>query len=255
MIRSILWSLVYMFLLATVSSAQSLLYFPQIVDGTATGTQWSSALAITNTAAVGTAAASGTLTFTEEDGLPWNIALFDEQQRFVGSGSVSFQLSGGQTKIFLSNGAGPLNQGFATISSNLPVTGTALFFEFSISGTNTNRVSEAGVLPATPLTRQAILTVQDGSVSTAVAVANPGTGSANITFQLLDTNGVSSLASVGRTLSAKNHTAFFVNQLFPNIPSQFFGTLRITSDVPLITTGLVFEKNGQFATLAVFPLQ
>ena len=251
--RKIILSFVFVIVCATVCSAQSLLYFPQIADGIQGSTQWTSALAVTDTAAPGAATANGTITFTQDNGTPLNVALFDERNSFVGSGnSFSFQITGGQTKFYFTNGAGTLSQGFATVSSNLPVTGTAVFFEGVVNG---GLISQAGVVPATPLTRQAILAVQDDSVSTAVAVANPGNSTATATFQLLDTTGVSSLASVTRTVAAHNHTAFFINQLFPNLPSQFYGTLRITSDSSLVTTGLLFQTSGQFATLAVFPLQ
>jgi hypothetical protein len=94
----------------------------------------------------------------------------------------------------------------------------------------------------------------DGANS-AVAVVNPGTATANITFQLLDTNGTAAAPSVTKTLAANNHTAFFINQLFPNLGSFFIGTVRITSDIPVVSTALIFEHNGQFSTVPVFALQ
>src|SRR5581483_3295687 len=90
---------------------------------------------------------------------------------------------------------------------------------------------------------------------TGVAIANPANAATNVSFQLLDLNGVAALPSVTRPIAAKNHTAFFISQLFTNVPANFLGTLRITSDVGVVTTALVFSSNGTFATIPVFPLQ
>ena len=252
--KSILRSFVFLFVFAGVCSAQSI-YFPQVANGIQGNTQWSTAVALTNPAVPGSAAAAGTLTFTQDNGTPLTVSLFDEQSHFLGTGDTfSFQIAGGQTKFYFSNGVGALAQGYATALATVPLTGTAVFFEGVVNG---SLISQAGVIPASPLARQGIIAVQDSDVSTAIAVANPGNSTSNITFQLLDTTGAFALPSVSRAVTAHNHTAFFINQLFPNFPAQFFGTLRIiTADAtPVVATGLLFQSGGQFATLAVFPVQ
>ena len=113
------------------------------------------------------------------------------------------------------------------------------------------RVGEAGVSAATPLTQQSVFVVEDKN-DTGVAFANIGTAAASITFQLFDTSGVA-FSTVTRTLAAKNHTAFFVSQLFSGLPKKFYGTMRITSNTPLVATALLFEETGQFATLPIIP--
>src|SRR5439155_26147631 len=127
--------------------------------------------------------------------------------------TFTIQIAGGQTKVFFSNGVGALATGYATVLATAQLTGTAVFFEGTVGG---NLISQAGVVPATPLARQGLPAGQDSDVSTAIAVANPGSSTANLTFQLLDTNGASTLPSVTRTVTSHNHTAFFINQLFPN---------------------------------------
>jgi hypothetical protein len=255
-----LLSLALVVLAAGVCSAQSVLYFPQFVDG-AQNVQgdvgWVSAIAVTNAAAPGTAAASGTITLTKDDGTPMNITLLDENNAPVGN---TFQLAGGQTKFFVSpqsggNGLRPFNSGFATVTSNLPVTGGLIFIEFNSQGP----FATAGVPATTALTRQATVVVvthgnnANNNDNTGVAVVNPGTGTATITFQLLDKSGSLVVPQVTRTLAANNHTAFFVSDLFANAPPNVFGTLRMTSDMPIASTALFFAGSA-FGTFPIVPL-
>jgi hypothetical protein len=258
--NNLLWSLALVLFIAGIGSAQTTLYFPQFVDGAQNpqgGVSWGTAIAITNAAALGTPAASGTITLTKDGGTPMNITLFDENNAPAGN---TFQLAGGQTKFFVSpqlNGDNiqPFNSGFATVTSNLPVTGGLIFFEGNSEGT----FATAAVPASAALTRQATLVVVDhpnsvnNANNTGVAVANPGTSTANITFQLLDKSGNSIAPQVTRTVAANNHTAFFVTDLFPNAPVPIFGTLRIISDIPIATTALFFEGHT-FSTFPIFAL-
>src|SRR5262249_9158417 len=233
--------------------AQSVLYFPQFVDGVQGTVLWGSAIALTNPAAIGAPAATGTITLTQDNGTPLNVPLFDENHA---PASNTFQLAGGQTKFFNSPvlngnvGFGQFSSGFVTVTSSLPITGGLVFFE---AGANGAVIGEAGVLSATPLMRQATVVVKDNNSSTGVAVANPG-GTANLRFQLLDTSGAEIAPQVTRTLAANNHTAFFVGDLFPSVTSKIFGTMRIISDVPIVSTALLFSL-GSFATLPSVPVQ
>ena len=235
----------------TACSGQSTLYFPQIADGAqGGGINWISCLGLTNTASPGAPAATGSITFTQDNGSPWSLALIDETSQPVGTGStISFQLAGAETRFYCTTGVSPVATGFATVTSGPTVTGGAAFLEFADNGNTA--AGSAGVLAASPLTQQMIFVAR--GEQTAVAIANHGTSTATITFQLLDKNGAVVLPSVTRTLAAKNHSALFANQLFPNIPARFFGTLRITSSIPLVATSLIFDS--QFYTVPVFSLQ
>src|SRR5213593_3394840 len=104
--KRIFWSLVWILVTCIFCSAENTLYFPQIADGFQTnGTVWITGIAITNTAAQGTALASGTITFTQENGTPWVIGYNDGQGGPNASGSsIPFQVAGGQTKLFVSKG-------------------------------------------------------------------------------------------------------------------------------------------------------
>jgi hypothetical protein len=253
--RNIILSLVLLLFATGVCSAQTVLYFPQFVDGVqlAAGVGWISVIAVTNTAALGTPAASGTVTLTNDNGTPLNLALTDENGQPAGN---TFQLAGGQSKLFYSpqgaaNGPLPFNIGFATLTSNLPVSATSAFIEFNLQGVP---IAVAGVPASTPLTRQAIIATKDtGGSNTALAAANPGVGTATITFQLLDKSGTQIGSLATRTLLANSHTAFFLSELFPSAPTVVLGTLRITSDKAIVTTSLIFE-GATFGTLPIFPL-
>jgi hypothetical protein len=252
--KSVILSFALVLLVAGVCSAQSVLYFPQFVDGLQGNVLWATAMAVTNPAGLGTPAANGTITLTQDNGTPLSVTFFDENHVATGN---TFQLAGGQTKLFNSpvlNGtpAGlAFSSGFATETSNLPVTAGLVFYEASLTG---GLVGAAGVLSSAPLTRQATVVVKDTNTNTAVAVANPGAGTATLTFQLLDKSGVDMAPQVVRALPANNHTAFFVPDLFPSVTSKIYGTMRITSDVPIVSTALLFSL-GSFATVPLFPLQ
>ena len=99
--KNIVLSLVLLLFASGVCSAQTVLYFPQFVDGVqlAAGVGWISVIVVTNPAALGTPAASGTITLTGDNGSPLNLALVDDNGQPVGN---TFQLTGGQTKIFQS---------------------------------------------------------------------------------------------------------------------------------------------------------
>src|SRR5215475_6915126 len=97
--KHIVCSLVLVLFAASLCSAQSVLYFPQFVDGSSGQGFWASAVAISNPAAAGTATASGTVTVTKFDGTPLNITFVDDG---LAPTTNTFQLAGGQTKIFYS---------------------------------------------------------------------------------------------------------------------------------------------------------
>jgi hypothetical protein len=237
--------------LSGTGSAQSVLYLPQIADGQAGAAVWTTSIEITNP--VSTGVATGTITFTQDNGEAFNVRFTDQQGHLVGGGNtISFQLATGQTNFFSSTAAGPLTVGFATVTSNLPVAVGAVFVETSIT-TRTN-IAQAGVAAATPLARQAIFATVTRTVDTGVAIANPNTTTANITLQLVDTNGVVAFPASNMTLPPNNHTAKFVSQLFPAAAPSFYGTLQIISQTPLVTTPLFFQSDGTFTTVPVISL-
>ena len=252
--RPIVWSLAVVVLAASLCSAQSVLYFPQFVDGSPGQGFWGSAIAVSNPAVSGTAAVSGTITVTKFDGSPLNITFVDDSMVPTTS---TFQLAGGQTKIFYSPTLGgnlqPFVNGFATVTSSAPVAAGLVFLE---GNSSFSVISQAGVPGVTPLTRQASVAIRNTAENTGVAVAYPGTGTANVTYQLLDKSGALIVPAVTKTLGANNQTAFYITDLFPSLPAQIAGTLRITSDQPVVAVALLIAlPQGLLSTIPVFPVQ
>jgi hypothetical protein len=249
--------LIWMLSSTVLCIAQNTVYFPQVADGQAGGYGWNTIVVVTNPAAIGTSPASGTLTFTQDNGNAFNLQFTDLNNQPAGSGNtIPFQISGGQTRFYLSSGTGVLATGYGTVTSNLPVTAMAIFQEFQTSG---SPVASAGVPPATPLTRQAVVFYEGAGGSsgdnsdTGVAIANPNNTAASVTLQLLNANGTAALPPSTISIPAGNHTAKFISQLFSGTAGMN-GTMQITSSVGVVTTALYFNGNGTFFSAPVITL-
>jgi hypothetical protein len=241
--KRVLCACVFVFSVAATSFGQTTFYYPHVANGVLGGTVWKTTIFLTNPAATGTATASGTITFTKDDansnaaGSPFTISFIDENGNPTGSGNtLSFQIAGGQSRKFTSTGTGTYAGGFATVTSNQPINGTAIFSEFDTAG---RLIAEAGVPAGSAVTRQAIFVDTVGGFNVGVAFANPGTGTANVTLNLLNSSAVTVMTTT-QTLGSGNHKAAFVTELFPGAP-QLSGTMQIVSNQPLSAIALRFD--------------
>jgi hypothetical protein len=185
--------------------------------------------------------------------------------------STRLLLSSGTVRTTSTTGNGSVVQaGYATVELNSGSTpyGAAVF---SVSK-NGIVVSEAGV-PASPPTTRARIFIESRSsfaakfdreasgtisINTGFAMANQGSGTATITFQLRDSGG-NNLAVGHGTLPPNSHVARFIDelrQMAPDfiLPSNFttstgFGSLEITSDQPLSIVALRLVANQRGETL------
>ena len=241
---TLLWILVT----AALASAQSTGYFPQIANGIQNdGVTWKTTIYVTNPAPSGTFEANGTVTFTTSNGSSFPISFIDSTGASAGTGTISFSLTGGQTKKFVSTGTGALVVGYGTLSSNFTVYGVALFSEFAANGT---LISEASYQSTPGGTKQSILVDTQSGFDTGIAYANPNQSGVTITFQLMNTSGIAVTPSTQQTLSGRQQTAVFVKGgLFPSAP-PLAGTLQIlTPGAPISVVGLRFSSTGLFTTL------
>jgi hypothetical protein len=261
----------YIFATMGICTGQSTLYFPQIAEGVQSdGIDWGMIIAITNSGGMN---ANVTLTLLKEDGTPFppiNLKQYGAGgPQNLNQSSITFQLTVGQTTVFISPGESgqsttALQTGYAVVTSNpSSVAGTVIFSEVGPGG----RIAQAGVFSATPLSNFETLAIAPSpafptniypanTATSAIALTNPSDSDALVTFVLVDGNDQpSSLSPVGRRLAAHTHTAFFVNQLFPNMAANLTigGMLRVVSNAPLAATALLFQSNGQFATIPIIP--
>jgi hypothetical protein len=153
--------------------------------------------------------------------------------------------------------SGTLQAGFAkaTVNSGNAPYGTAVF---SVAQNNVI-VSEAGV-PASPPTTSArvFIDFRSGVVNTGVALVNPGSFAANITYTLREASGQIVVTGHG-SLTASTHVAKFIDQLVDiapdfNLPADFptttqFGSLELSSDQPVSVVALRLTTNQRGETL------
>ncbi len=260
--KRVTMTLILMFAAVALGRAQTTtvtVYLPQFVGGMAGSIAWKSHIVVANGAAAGTGATTGTITFTQDDGTPMNIAiyLYDANTLLpAGSGNtIAFSLSGGETRYFIMANAPniPLLSGYAKIASALPLI-VGETFEQDDAATG-DALAIGGVAAAAPLVRQAATAIKTGNTSIGLAYANPNGAAAPVTFQLTTMTGAAVGPPVTKTVPANSHAALFMDQLFPNMPNNFFGSVQITagSATPLVATTLIFVSNI-FGTIPMIPL-
>src|SRR5262245_25988326 len=171
--------------IATAQAGQYVFYFPQITSGTYDGGSWTTTIFLTN--AAGDRPASGTVVFTRSDGGAYNLPWIDDVGRPIGSGNtINVSLNPAETRKYVSVANGPVTRGFATITANAALLGSALFTQFNAAG---QMIGEAAVPLSIPLGKQAIFVDTTGGFKTAFAIANPQNANLEVHFELMNTVG------------------------------------------------------------------
>jgi hypothetical protein len=250
--KRVLLTVVLILTASVIASAQTIFYFPQVVNGIQGSVIWKTTVLLTNP---GTATASGVISFSADNpnpgaaGSPMTLTLTDENGQTGTSSTFTFSIPPNGTRRLISDGGGPLVSGFATVIPNSGrVAGTAIFSEFDSAG---NLLAEAGVPSAIASTRQAIFVDTINSYNIGIAYANPGSGTASIKLDLLNSSAQSVLSTtLSQVLGPGNHTQGFTFQMFPTAPSTMAGTMQISSDTPLAAIALRFDPTlSKFTTL------
>ncbi len=239
--KRVLFSIVFMLAVSSVGSAQSFTYyFPQI----AVGGGWRTTIFISNASASGTA--SGSITFTKSDSSGFAANWTDEMGNNASGGgnTISFQLGAGMSRKYTSVGDMPLTVGYAMVSANGSVLGTAMFTQLDGGG---NILAEAGVPMGIPLGRQAVFVDTTGGFRTGVAIANPNTALLEIHFELLNNAGQVVTTAV-RNLSGNQQMALFPDELFPG-QAPMVGRLQFWCTNPMVSVALRFSPSAQFTTM------
>lgn len=154
----------------------------------------------------------------------------------------------------------PIQSGYAVITpATTSGTGLVVFETFGLRGNEGNAGAlQAGVLPA-DLTTNAILFVDSSgrlSKNLGVAIVNPNSANVNVSMTLRADDGTRLATKTVNVLSHEQKSQF-VTELFkdePSVPSDFTGTLAITSagssNLAVSVTGLRF-RGKNFSTLPV----
>jgi hypothetical protein len=250
--KRILSIMLWIFLPAGMALAQQTFYFPQIADGRdpSAATHWHTTVFLSNQSA---ATASGTVTLYQSSGSAMNISFVDENNAPAAVGNqISFQIPPGQTRKYTSVASGALLVGYAVVTANVAIAGNAMFAHWT-NPPNERLVSEAGVPGASLMTRQAVFADTQFGFNTGVAVANPGSSAAAITFQLVNSDG-QVLASTTQTLGAGQHVARFATELFGSVPAMA-GRLQVISATGVATMALRFDSTYEnFTTMFPFSI-
>jgi hypothetical protein len=240
--KRVLFSVLLIAAASAAASAQSFTYyFPQIAAGDA----WRTTIFISNASPSGVA--SGVITLSTSSGEPFNANWTDETggNASGGGSTIPFQLAAGQSHKFTTVGDLPLTVGYAKVSANASVLGTAMFTQLDEWG---NMISEAGVPMAIPLGKQAVFVDTHGGFRTGVAIANPNSAALDLHLELLDTNGQLVAATV-RRVAPFQHMAFFTDELFPDAPPMV-GRLQFWCTNPVVAVALRFSTGAAFTTMA-----
>src|SRR5688572_14555581 len=170
---------------AAICAAQSTIYYPHIVNGALGGHNFKTTIFLTNPAANGGGAVSGTVAFKSDGanlgatGSELSLTVTTGSGQVLTGTSIPFQLTGGQSLKLATSGSGAFVMGFAVVTSTGPVSGTATFADFTNGGILTG---EAGVPAVAAVPRQTIFVDTMGGYKVGVAYANPASSSASVTL-------------------------------------------------------------------------
>ena len=238
--KRVLFSLAFIIAVSAAASAQSFTYyFPQV----AVGGGWRTTVFLSNATA---GPASGSITFTANNGSPFFTNWLDENGNNLTNGNnvINFQLASGESRKFVSMDDHPLVAGYAMVSANASVLGTAMFSLLDGAG---NITAEAGVPMAIPLGKQAVFVDTTSGFRTGVAIANPNSGDLEVHFELLTDTG-QLLSSTIRTLGGFQHISLFTDELFPG-QGAMVGRLQYWCTNPMVSVALRFSPTVQFTTM------
>ncbi len=134
----------------------------------------------------------------------------------------------------------PVQSGWALLTSSAPLEGVALFQFWS----QTRLITEAGVSRSVPVKAAQLYCTSLGDVSTGVGIANVSAQLMKVAFTLTSLNG-SLVATAERELGASQHSALFINELFPDVSSidEFEGVLKVQAPGEFVATVVRFQSS------------
>ncbi|GAB4254824.1 MAG: hypothetical protein Kow00109_30080 [Acidobacteriota bacterium] len=229
-------------------------YFPQVADGTAAGITLQSTIVLVNAGEP----TSARLSFFDSTGTPWTP---DLGVASTAEGTFDLQLpAGGAVRLTTPGDPDSIAVGYAVLEAPETVDGTVVFSgKDAATGVS---LFEAGVPATSPVQRFTIFVDTRGDLNTGLAVVNPGTQAAELTYRLRDKNHrlLAERSDAAVHLAAGGHQARYVTELFrpgdfaegvdPNTVREMEGTLEVTCANTLVAPVTL----RQFVSTETFPV-
>jgi hypothetical protein len=207
------------------------LYFAQIANGTFGSVYFATSVILLNP---NSTESSGSISFFKSDGTPMEVT---ESAPDGASNTIWFRIPPKADFVFKSDGTGPGTSGYARVRATGTVGGSAIFSEYTESG---SLITEAAVGASAPLDFFTFPVDIMGDFNTGIALANPDSASAiNVFLNLVDLSG-NLVATQNLTLDAGQQRAVYVSgagQLFPGL-RNFRGSLQVLADIPVPAVAL-----------------
>jgi sugar lactone lactonase YvrE len=214
------------------------LYFPYVSDG---GTYRTDFMLLN----AGDAATTATLEFFAEDGAPLSLAIGGVERT---SQSVALPARGA-ARVVTDGSASAATRGWARLTAPVGgIDGSAI-----VQTVGAGRItSEAGVSPSPPAPHFSSYVETNASTQSALAIGNPNTAAASLTFYLRDTAGQIH-ARAARTLAAFGQMMPLVTDLFPSV-TTFEGTLEVETGGPALAAVGVRRDNPGATVFTTTPV-
>ena len=220
-----------------VDEAATVLYFPQLADGSGYRTN----LILMNPQSTGTTAQ---LEFYRSDGTPLSVSIGGTWRS-----SYGLQLPARGVVHFVTDGnSADLNVGWVKATSPLPIVGSSVFQ----TRAGTRILSEAGVA-SSPLAQHFAAYVESrNATESGLAVCNPSEAAVTLTLNLRRSSGETA-ASTNVVLPPRGHVARFFTEWFPHGFSEFEGTLEVMASAAVSAVALRYD-NLQLDVFATLPV-
>jgi hypothetical protein len=221
-------------------------YLAQVGDGPPGAGSLQTTIVVSN---LTNSTAIGELAFFDEQGQPMQLLV----NGTMGS-AFDFSIESFSGRSFATSATSqPVKVGWAKISSNVPVGGTAVF---GILGGDGSVETEAGVgtSEGSSYSIGAVQKSLEGNFDSGIAVVNISDQVATARIDALDQNGdlVAVNSQLLGDLQPGEHVARFLSQIFEDLADQDFdGTIRITGNAPLAAVILRTAKGKVLSSLPV----
>ncbi len=226
-----------------IQRPQFVTYLAQVGNGAIQPDSLQTTIVVSN---LSNSTAKGEVEFFNSDGSPLELQIGN-------TAASSFPLTvPAFSSLTGTSGGTALAIGYARITSNVPIEGTAVFRIVTESG---GVKTEAGVGGAKGSVTGvgAVQKAVAGSFDSGIAAVNTSSQNASARVDLLDQRGVVIDTNANALLLGPGeHTAKFLSEIFPDIKnSDFDGTIRFESDVPL---AVVILRTGNGLVLSSLPV-